>query len=88
MIRPHDQRVVVDSASHSQAGWLTFYTNHLHLAAELDITLTLVEALPRDREDTLKCVTQIDGPTDQTVESSTAQILSFTLEQQSRTPPV
>jgi hypothetical protein len=85
LLRPHDQRVVVNSASYSQAGYLILDANHLHLAPKLDIAVTLVEALARYREDALETVTQFDGPTDETVKPSAAQILSFTLEGLGRT---
>jgi len=71
---------VVNAASYSQAGRLILYANHLHLAQELDITLTLVEVLTRYREDALEMVAQVDRPTYETVESGAAQILSFAFE--------
>jgi hypothetical protein len=80
LLRPHDQRVVVDAASHSQAGYLIFDTNYLHLAPKLDIAVTLVEVLPRYCKNALETVAQVDGALDQTIESSAAQILSFPLD--------
>jgi len=70
----------MDAASYSQASGMRLYANHLHLAKELDIAIALVKALPGHREDTLKAVAQIDGPSDDTVESGAAQILGFALK--------
>jgi hypothetical protein len=70
----------MDAASYAQASRTRLYANYFHLAKELDIAIALVKALPRHREDTLQTVAQIDGPTDQTVESGAAQILGFALE--------
>jgi hypothetical protein len=71
---------MVDPASDSQAARLILHPNHLHLAQELDISVTMVEVHPRYREDTLQMITQVNGPAHQTVESGAAQILSFALE--------
>ena len=60
LLRPEDQRVVVDAASYAQTGLLILDANHLDLALELDIAPILVEALPWHGEHALKTGAQVD----------------------------
>jgi len=85
LFRTQDQRVMIDPASNPQPPRPILYANHLHLAQELDISVALVEILPRYREDAFKMIAQINRPTHQTVESGAAEILSFALEWLCRT---